>query len=255
MPFLIDGEEVEVVERIASGVVVRRVFGDGDEEDYGSPEIVAKVFDAPPTERIDARIARLKIEEERLENRIAELAAAERSATSAAGRLKSFKNLSPALASIEDFMERRITHYLFREYHHIRLVEAVNGCITDGEGYSRETKLLCLFGKTDGDFQWRMNHYSDSSGSWTDVEGFTSRESALARVQVLVNSFTGNIPHILEAIYTSGIKCGVTIPDELRRLVLANRSAVAAQTVADARLTLQKAEAALKVIQDNCDAK
>lgn len=44
-------------------------------------------------------------------------------------------------------------------------------------------KLVSLFGRTDGDFQFNISQYSDGSGSSKDVEYFKSKEDALIYIQ------------------------------------------------------------------------
>ncbi len=117
MPFLIDGEEVEVIETVASGVIVRRMLCYFDDEEYGPPELVPRVFDEAPTDKVAARIAELRLEEESLVTRIAMLEQKAREQAAALTRFDKWKNLAPALARIEDFLEGRITHYLrFRKH-------------------------------------------------------------------------------------------------------------------------------------------
>lgn len=44
-------------------------------------------------------------------------------------------------------------------------------------------KLVSLFGRTDGDFQFKISEYSDGSGSSKDVEYFKSKKDALTYIQ------------------------------------------------------------------------
>ena len=68
----------------------------------------------------------------------------------------------------------------------------------DQEGFSRihdsvdsgyristidKMKLVSLFGNTEGNFQFRINEYSDGSGSSKDIEYFKSKDDALVYIQ------------------------------------------------------------------------
>lgn len=51
-----------------------------------------------------------------------------------------------------------------------------------------DMRLVSLFGKSNGCFQFRINKYSDGSGSSNDVEYFKSKEDALIYIQNRFNS-------------------------------------------------------------------
>lgn len=62
----------------------------------------------------------------------------------------------------------RIHDNVDRDYHRTRL---------------ENMKLVSLFGLTNGDFQFKINQYSDGSGSSNDVEYFKSKEDAMTYIQ------------------------------------------------------------------------
>lgn len=49
-------------------------------------------------------------------------------------------------------------------------------------------KLVSIYGEADGNFQFRINQYSDGSGNSKDVEYFKSKEDALVYMQNRFNS-------------------------------------------------------------------
>lgn len=59
MKYLANGQEVEVVEQLEDGFLVRPILTDGYEEYAGNPEIAHRLFDDPPTAKLAGRIAAL----------------------------------------------------------------------------------------------------------------------------------------------------------------------------------------------------
>jgi hypothetical protein len=251
--YLPDGEAVEVVERTSSGVIVRRILGNDEDEWRGDPEVVPQVFGAPLTERKASVIQELEAREEKLRERISELQRQVREREDAEKRLLRLANHSQAIARLDDLISGRTTHYLIREaYYPMKLVEAVNGGIPYVENdYGRTkidgTKLLVLFGKSGGDLQWMVNQYRDHSGSsWTEVEPFTSREAALSRMQEIVNAYESEKDYKWGQLYSAAVEYDLRIPTGLREAVTKQKVDAAAAEVAGARKKLEIAEAALR---------
>lgn len=262
MAYLIDGEEVEVIERVASGVIVRRAYtsysndeDDGDGESaFGQPELVPAVYDRPPVLRMAPEIPELEAREKQLRIRIAGLEAKARELAAAESRVDKLLNFAPAMARLEDVLSGRVTHYLENhEYGSLRVIEADRGAVRDTDDRGRwtgDTRLLCLFGKSSGDLQWRINRYCDDSGGWTDVEPFTSRDAAIARLQSLVDAFAGEKPYRQGALHKAAKEYGLQIPKALEEAVTKARREGLKKKVSEAQAELDKALAAAK----ECDA-
>jgi hypothetical protein len=252
MAYLIDGEEVQVVERIASGVVIRRIYYKHDDEEcLAPPEIVEQVFDEPPTQKKAPEIFALERKEEELRTRIAGHQRQIQQLAEAEARVR---KLHPALARIDDFMSARITHYLVKPaWGRLKIVEAVKGAFPDFDDrgrHSGETKLLCLFGKSGGDLEWKVNQYYDGSGTWTSVEPFASREDVLARLQEIVNGYESDRDGNLDNLYESAVEHGLRVPDGLHSLIAKRKLAAAEGVVTDTQTALVKAQANLTVARE-----
>ncbi len=249
MPYLVDGEEVEVVEQTSVGVIVRRMFGDDIEGGLGDPEIVPQVFEKAPTERKAKEIAELEGREEALRERIRALDRQVRDREAAEKRFLQFANQNQALTRISDFLSGRITHYLVRHpFGAIEVQDAVNGAmpvVSDRGRCDGETKLLSLFGKSGRDLQWKVNEYYDGSGWWYTVEPFTSRESALARLQEIVNAFEDEKEHLRERLYNAAVKYSLQVPAKLREFISSRELKAAEGTLNEARKKVSDAEQAL----------
>lgn len=61
----------------------------------------------------------------------------------------------------------------------------IHDCVDFGYGYPKleYMRLVSLFGKTNGDFEFRISNYSDGSGSSNTIEYFKSKEDALVYMQ------------------------------------------------------------------------
>lgn len=257
MAYLQDGQEVEVVERIASGVVIRRIFDYGDEDSgTGDPEIVGRVFDVPPVERKAKVICDLEACEAALRERIAELQRQVHEREAAESKIAAFKNQDAALARISDFLAGRVTHYVLNsQYGSVDLVAAAPGggipYEEDGKRYVRETKLMSLFGESGKDLQWKVNRYSDGSGGgWTDAEPFTCLEDATARLQELIEGWESEKDYPRGRLYDSALKHGIPIPAGFQAWFTAAKVVAALREVADTQAKLETADAKLKAARE-----
>ena len=254
MAYLLDGTEVEVLERVLSGVVIRREFCPGDKEPcWGHPEIVPAVFDEPPTEKRLALIDTLERREFDTRERIAALDKKLKEHADVLQRVAKFSNLGNALDRIEDVINGKVTHYVYRPaYCGVPgIVEAVDGGFPCTDEYGRrekDTKLLTLFGNAKGNLQWMINDYRDGSGGWCNVELMFSKEAAYARVQKMVDGFECEKPHQQKYLYEAAISLGLTVPPLLASLVKGYAVAEAQSSVAKLKKELAEAEAKLKKV-------
>jgi hypothetical protein len=216
---------------------------------------VPQVFGAPLTERKASVIQELEAREEKLRERIVELQRQVREREDAERRVAKLANHSQALARIEDLLAKRITHYLlWCSIYSPEIVEAVDGGVPylERSNYSDRvtvegTKLLVLFGNSNGDLQWKVNEYRDGSGSsWTRVEPFLSRGAALARLQEIIDAFVSESDWTQSRLYDAAVKYGLRVPEGLEELIAGRKASAAASEVAEARQKLEAAEAKLR---------
>jgi len=110
------------------------------------------------------------------------------------------------LNHLDDFIAGKITYYVFLGYSP-KIVEFDNSACECGHG-CRDTKLLSLFGKSNGDLQWRLGKYSDGSGSFEEVFPCTSFEQAVSKLQEFITSMMDSGPSmsIVEAAEKYNLK-------------------------------------------------
>lgn len=151
---------------------------------FGPPELWRNVFSAPPIARMETEVATLTEKATRLRAEVEELAAekrdAERSRKSTLAKLAQHRTLE----RIEDFIEgRRLPLVVIVGGYGAPVLRTVEEATKLDDRYTRETKLMTLFGKPDGDLEWRINQYHDGSGSWTTVYPVATEDEARALVR------------------------------------------------------------------------
>lgn len=180
--FMSDGCAAEYIAEHNGDHIVRRVLDDGDEDgfvDYDDPRTVARIYSKPP---VLAKLEELANIERTIKERAAEWEKKERELNAklcdGERRLRQLEKWDPALSRLSMFLEGKISHFVIEEYSSIRVVTA-DEAINKGGNRDYTPRLLTLFRK-DGDLQWRINRYSDGSGSETLAYPFTSLEDAMA---------------------------------------------------------------------------
>ncbi|WP_295810337.1 hypothetical protein [uncultured Nitratireductor sp.] len=185
--WLRDGREVEYLARTDDGKhvvapIIELETYEGYEVGRGPAEFTSELFTKPPVEKRSEQIASLQAEVRDLENRKTKLYSeclhSERDTRARLDRLKKFEGLE----RIEDFVEGRITHVVIEAYGDtIYDVLPLDDLQQYDSGYSRKPegiKLISLFGKTNGDLQWKVNAWRDGSGSWRTILPCASDEEA-----------------------------------------------------------------------------
>jgi hypothetical protein len=225
--YLANGQIVRVLAEAAPNhivVEVGRTYEDEDEVFFEGTRVVSKVYDQAPTEAIDARIRALLDREKTLLDIIAALHIEHVTAMrDADARLKYLKQFEP-LAFIEDFIQGRITHFVICDYSKVMIKAREEALSTkdDYDRWSKELKLLTLFGRANGCLQWRLNRYSDGSGGNTDVFPCTSLESAQAKAaEVVAGRFEDlrgkeGYPHGINYVMDTANALGIPIPPDIQ---------------------------------------
>jgi hypothetical protein len=95
-----------------------------------------------------------------------------------------------ALKGIDDYIQGKITHFIVTPPHQPYDIsikpfsEAMEE--VSNHRYNKSLKLLTLFGDTKGQLGWKINAYSDGSGSWTNVVPCRSLEEAQEKIKSIV---------------------------------------------------------------------
>jgi len=90
--------------------------------------------------------------------------------------------------NVIDLIEGRVKYYVKKQYGAPELHKFSDFKLLE----DRELKLLSLFGKDDGSMTFRLNQYSEGSGSYTSTEYyfFTNKKEATEKIEELFLSQT-----------------------------------------------------------------
>ncbi len=231
-------------------------------EDFGPTEVVDKLFEKPPVEVIDAEIAAKKAElaeiEERHSKAFMEINTVEWTAKQ---RLEKFKKFQ-GLELLEDFIDKKITHVVYApdedslDFKIVSFEEAVKS----KERYSTDLRLVTLFGRSNGDLQWRVDQYYDGSGGsrqciWPCRDEQHANDTIIAiisdRLAERFKHVTPDRSYWFLLTYEAAIKYGIAPTQEQEAKYRELKAASIAGQIVGARKNLDTAQAALdKLLKD-----
>lgn len=241
----------------------------GEETHYEGVEEWPEVYLRPPVAKLNEEVAALSAQIEDLRKAVRvvmdERAVLDRQMAERKDRIKQHSQL----AQLDDYLAGKITHFvlLSRGYNTDRLhdvaVEPFKEAMEqEKQAWTRKgaLKLLSLHGDSKGDLTWRINRYSDDSGSWTEVIPCMSLEQAeqIARSlyeEKLAAWRAEQINPPTKAVDSQAWSSfqlvkhaqdrGYPVPADAAAHLEADRLAEAREDVAKARNALKKAEADL----------
>jgi hypothetical protein len=225
--YLKDGRAVDVIQKLIKGYLVSEVYiVNGEAETDSSLMIADEVYDEAPNIMYDERIAALRktlseLHEEKSQL-IQEIYDRKQKERAEEKRFEKYKKYSQ-LQLLDDYLEGRITHVVVKGYNGINIL-TIDQIKADNK-YDSGFKLITLYGQTDGDLQWRINQYSDGSGSSQDVILCTSYEQALsAASEFLIKLFAETIKNPRGSIIKNAEALGVPIPENYQ--IVYNQAAI-----------------------------
>lgn len=247
-----EGMSVEYVGAAPGGHLAVSVYVDGDDQKWpedDTPKFHRVLYAKPRTQALAAEVQELsetiKLRREELdgiERKIAECENIRRAMN------KRFKQHA-ALKRIDDWIEGRMTHFVtVGEYGGVAIWER-DALLRDGQDrHDRsEIRLVCLFGRSNGDLQWGINRYRDGSGQWTDCFPCASEEEAKEIAAQSVRKFweSGNEYRRMAATQ-SAQKMGLEVPAERIKEMRDREIADAQKTVKEAEERLANAQKTLR---------
>lgn len=252
MKYLLNGAEVEVLATTPEGIVVCNIFEaeDGTFTDYQNPYVVDKVYDAVPKEKLNAEVAAIQ-------ERIKELSA-ERNNLSGdvrdleaqmATRKKAIQQ-HEQLKFLEDYIAGKITHYVeVCGYDTPKIVEFSKEFCNASNQYDRPRalKLLTLFGDSQGNLSWRLNRYSDGSGSGgTDVFPARSMEEAVEFIKdYITKQAAETVERPRDWVVSTAEKYSIPLPEGYINKFNANAAESILKTISESKDQIAKRESEL----------
>lgn len=216
------GREYRYVCAVPGGHLVSAILeygGSYDESpytDFGKPEFVSEIHPTAPIRvraekivELDSKIAEKQKELRGIEH---ELTAFKQEEKGLLERLKKHE----CMKRIDDILSGKITHYAVLSIYTVRAVA------DERDGYEAigKYRLLSLSpSERKGTFHWRVNQYSDGSGSDRDVIPCTSEADAIEALKTEMESqwsdwLMAEKPTLSDSLYTASVKYGVVVPKE-----------------------------------------
>ncbi len=163
-----NGEQGEYV-AFSNGVHIVRPMYEGPDDEasrFGRPEEWRNVFETEPVLKAGEEVTRLHAQAETLRAEVESLRgeklAIDRDYKARMAKLQRHEKL----AFLEDFLDGKLTHYaVLPEYSSAPYVLAVGDAKSGDDKWTRDLRLLSLFGRSNGDIAWNLNQYYDGSGS------------------------------------------------------------------------------------------
>lgn len=255
------GREVRILAIAENGFICEEAYSyqtaeDDGETRYGGLVIVSEVFDNPPHEKLNAEVSALHEEICTLQDRLDALRGEARDMKAMERqRLEKLKRNS-ALGRIEEFLDGKITYYVEINHGTVKIVD-VKEEKSGNDRRERDLKLLTLFGKSNGDLAWRLNQYSDGSGSSnTEVIPCTSQEEALieAKKQIELIYIERDGYYVVGAV-DSAKKLGFAVPEEMQAVAKEYLTKECRRHLKDATETAERWQKELNALDGEAPAK
>jgi uncharacterized membrane protein len=245
------GRAGRYVARVDSGYVIEQIYEDSETGDpYPGPvDTWREVFTTPPTEQLHVEVRELEQQaasiRQQLDAMREERRALDAEHKARAERIKRHEQL----ARLDDFIAGRITHFVVIGGS-VKVQEAAKELASDESRYDKALRLLSLYGGTKGDLTWKLNRYSDGSGSSTEVIPCLSFDEAMAAARKRVAAdmdalrpVVADRPWQMEGTLKSAAELGMEVPADLAALMSAYRLKTARDQLEKARTALADAQA------------
>lgn len=230
-------------------------YADDGEADYDFPsdDIVAceKVFASAPIALVDESIARAKQELSELLDRQRTIYADLQNAKARNKELSDLLTQNVALERMADFIKGRFKFFLVDRSFSDPRIEPINAALAQDDRFERDQKLLTLFGKTNGDLQWRINKYSDGSGGWDDIYPCEDEEQAKVVAQRVYDaevaewrSRPDDRKHYGKALSWPKALAFLVVPDDIKQHIENMKAQAKSKRIADLEKQLAEARAA-----------
>lgn len=191
------GRRVEYVGKCEGNLLVKLgnvIYENGEEyESFDEIAVEPRLFRSAPRASIDKDIEKLRAEEKALKESLTALRA-EHSQQERIGK-EIFNRVTQhaQLGRLDDFIAGRFSHVVLEDWSGVSVMTKEDALKYEEQSSYRtkgETKLMTLFGKSNGDLQWRINHYSDGSGNHHDAWPCCSLEEARTKAQEIIDAAT-----------------------------------------------------------------
>ena len=197
-----DGKKVVVVGKLNDAEsIVQEIYVSGNSEMPSGQNFVVKSLHDDPVvswkeERLSEIESKYNSESSRIDRELKRLKAEYyHESKNLKLLLKNIKQVSsspPVFSTINQFLSGEITHLVMSSYdYEIRtFFETVS--TNKDDYYDDDLKLISLFGRSDGNLEWRINRYTDNSGNSKECIPCSSFEQAVEELEKIINENISN---------------------------------------------------------------
>lgn len=236
---------------------------DGEvESSFEGAAIWHEFFLTPPRQVLDKGIAALSAKAEVLRLEVQKLTREhaetkreiEKDLEARAARLARHDQLK----QLDDFITKGVACYVVDNIY--GEIEVLNFGDTRSEYGGRDSfRLLSLFGNSNGQLDWRLNTYSDGSGSYTECIPCASKDDARAAIAERLNARwegwrNGTKTNYLSAYVKAAVAHGLPIPEDVAAQIVKDESERKAKNLECAEKALAEAQSNLAKAQEGLPA-
>lgn len=124
---------------------------------------------------------------------------------------KVLKTVSPkSFDTFVNYLTGKITHILYIRYGGVEIIEMKDTKEVFTDWNDKPLKLVTIYGKDNGDLQYRINYYHDGSGRDEEIYPFTSYEEAFEKAEKTINGLDRYYEDTIKSANKLGIKLDET---------------------------------------------
>lgn len=208
-----DGKKVIVIGQLNNtDTIVQEIFvtKDGAEIPSGENFVTKSLHDAPVVSWKEKELKELneRFDRERkeLNSKIEQLKRKQRETGEIFGmNAQIIKNINPAMFdTVADFLSGEYKFAVCVDWGGVQIYP-INDFVLSMNGYDIEIKLLSIFGKTNGNFGWRINSYRDDSGSWKEFKPCKTMAEAIQTAADLISQKESYIEKYIDFLVENSI--------------------------------------------------
>lgn len=247
--YLKNGKKAKFIGELDGRFIVSPCFIyyiDGDEEeDFFGSEIVDEIFKKAPTHFYEAELIdikdKIKMANAELKKIKDEISSEVQEAKKTRENLLKVFEENKALKHIEDFLAGKITHYVYKAWDGIKIIEKNNA---NCEWEPKKLKLLTLFGDSKGNLRWKLNDYSSPSSSYYTVIPCLSLEEAEKEALILFNKdieeYKAGKLHDVDHIVKNAKRLNIELPNFIVEEYKNKKEAIAKREIQELQDKLDK---------------
>ena len=218
--FTSDGKKVKVLGNLNSQEkIVQEIFViDNSEIPSGEHFVVKDLHDAPAVSWKEQRLKEIDEQYQREQTKYAKMCSEFNSKTeSLRAKLEFIAGLDSKfekgqLKKLIDYISGNIKYVLIMKYDSADIVSFDDALVYYDRGRYDGIKLLSLYGSTKGDITYKLNRWSDGSGSSSEIVCCRTMEEAIGELKLYVNKLMG-AKGLSEGLINTMNKYNIEIPN------------------------------------------